>query len=526
MGEVKWELLAEEKSKKVDKLRELYLADSHKARVVYFNNKGGYTTKRLVRFERPDGTFEIILFQNRFGISTTNKWFSFEKKIKSIIYKGGMFYYMINDGRIKQFVQLTYASLLLFNSEWSHADRKQNTHTLKQYFHGKFTWLRFIEENPILQGNALNTFVRNKLYSYNAAVKHFFKAPLPVVKVLIAASGPRHDIEKLVKVWAEMRKIMVNIENLYPEMLKDGLFMDSCKMAGVLGKKINASWSLRRLKEEHDDWAKEITDTLFDVQDLKQLRIRNVYRDFSDKYGYKLLETNKELYIEGLLQKHCVGTYPSKVDNGDCAIFHLDGFTAEIRFGTGYTYDYEKAESVYEKEPKLRLNQFKGLKNVNAPDFLSKPVQAHIDEFNAEIYADVKVLSKYWDGADESQVKSGWHAVEQHQDREEDPNPFNRDGAPASVFDNWQFRSEYEEYAVAECEAGHWNNNDIDEVDGNEDSVIILDGTFVATNIDDIEYEPVTDYSNVHVHPSLLNPNMQSVWHDGVIAEFGNGKHG
>lgn len=140
-------------------------------------------------------------------------------------------------------------------------------------------------------------------------------------------------------------------------------------MAYTLGKKVNCMWSISRLKEEHDLWSKEITQTLLSFEPLVNLTINEIYIKFAEFSGFKLLKTNRDMMHEGLIQKHCVASYISQVNSGNCAIYSVNDFTLQLSVNT------------YEKR-KIIINQFKGQYNNPAPIDLINLVKEKLDEFN------------------------------------------------------------------------------------------------------------------------------------------------
>mgnify|MGYP000895386789 FL=1 len=151
-------------------------------------------------------------------------------------------------------------------------------------------------------------------------------------------------------------------------------------MAKTLNKKVNCSWSAKRLKLEHDTWAREITDVVF-IDGDRELSISEKYLDFSEKSGFKILKTSKEMAHEGRVNNHCVATYISKVENGSCAIYHIDGYTLELR------HKWVKGNL------ELIIGQFRGYKNCEAPKELYDLVISELDKCNKSVYKDLGELS-------------------------------------------------------------------------------------------------------------------------------------
>lgn len=375
-----WTLIQESKSSLVDKLFEVYAKDKYKARILYFNNRGSYYITRVVKFTQENGDFEICTLQETVGISITNKMYIRKKKLESIIYKGGKFWYSNKRGHGK-FSQLTYAGLRAYVgniANWNSIE----VHPIMKAFMKKFSWIRFISETPALQGMAFNTIVRNKLFNQTDALKFKFKVPAPVIKVLTAHFKDYQTTDTF-KIWKEMKQVLTNIESLKPELMSHHMFVDTCKMARTLDMKVNCSWSVKRLVQMHNDWSKEITNTVLEFEEHRELNVSKIYRKFAEVTGYKLLTTNREVLYEGMTQKHCVATYINKIDNGGSGIYHINGYTLELNHRQLSSYGFgDNFKTVNTQNRYLELNQFRGKYNCNTPAELQIEVQEKILAFN------------------------------------------------------------------------------------------------------------------------------------------------
>lgn len=375
-GEFTWVLLEEKKSQQIDHLISVYKENPLKARILYHHGSiGSASTRRLVMYRHENSEdFEICDFEKKVGISTNNRLYEREKKIGVLVYKKRTgFYYLPNYfNKGKSIQQLTFSTLLEFINHWS-TSGKPILHPVIQDLMKKFTWIRFIGENPSLHDFAFNSFIKHKLFNLNDALKHYYKGPLPMIKIYLDwRSRGYHRLGKdMLKTWREMLRVLYNIENLRLEMLNSNLFLDALRMGKILNKRINCSWSLKRLKAEHDRWSNEITDVVIDAEPLLVLNLKQVYLDFGEFSGYRVLRTNKELMREGLVQHHCVGTYSSEVERGICAIYHVKGYTLELRDGV----NSRKGKGLF-------INQLNGRFNELAPSELREEVQAIITQFN------------------------------------------------------------------------------------------------------------------------------------------------
>ena len=399
---VSYVLYDKKESSKLEKLMQVYKDNPHAARVMFFNDsRHEYFSKRLVGFFQENGDFEICHYHKTFGISVTNRMYSREKKEASILYTKKKFYYQHN----KKLTQLTVNGLYNFLHGWNYV-KDICTTSIVEFFIKKFSWIRFVIENSVLHGISFNTFTRYKLYNLNDALRHVFKCPLPVIKVLLSkdekgnlvyTNHPMH----LKKMWMGIEKHLKNIENLRLEMFKHHLFEDACRMAKILGKKVNCSWSLKRLTEEHNKWSREITYIVLSNEPKYDLKISEIYREFAEYSGYRLLTTNIDMLGEGMIQNHCVGAYIDRVNSGKCAIFHIEGYTLDVRFST----IWDNGKHAMTKENVFHVNQFRGRNNNDAPKELEAAVKEKVAEFN-EVLKQRKYVSV--NEAIEDEVDFGW----------------------------------------------------------------------------------------------------------------------
>ena len=87
---------------------------------------------------------------------------------------------------------------------------------------------------------------------------------------------------------------------------------------------------------------------------------------------------------EGKKQNHCVGTYINKVENGNCGIFRVNGYTLELN-----------ADFISQPFPTnskiLRVGQLRGHSNSNPPESLLNMVVEKVNNFNKEIGLSIDV---------------------------------------------------------------------------------------------------------------------------------------
>jgi hypothetical protein len=405
---VKYTLLREGDKSKVDEFIALYKNDPYKARVKFFNGKrNAYCFSRLVMFEYENGDFQICNFTVSFGISVTNRMYSTQRKISSLIYSKKKFW--IKNGSVIK--PLTYGSLCEFvsNNEISLTlyDIKKRNEKLEKsliynIFSSRFHWIRVLSEYEYSNYLTFNTVVSKKLFGIKDLNRELFGVPYNISLILqnssiLNSSKIDNQGKNRFVGLREMLKVLIHVDHLREDMVRSHNFIDTCKMARTLGKKVNCKWGLKRLTQEHDNWAKLITQIELDCISEYEMNIRPIYHSFAEFSGYRILKTNKDMLMEGMFQKHCVGTYINDVDKGNTAIFHVKGYTLQL--------SVEENQEVVREVPKVSLfgggqavipqtrhittmkvvnKQFRGKYNESAPSKLVEEVQEMLDMFSLQ----------------------------------------------------------------------------------------------------------------------------------------------
>jgi hypothetical protein len=352
----KWTLINEHKSNKFDTLFEIYAKDKAKAKVYYHLNKSVFLNVRKVLFEFPNGDFKFVIIHKTYGISCNNKMYSSEKTFESLIYKNKKFYHY-NHQFSKGFVKaLNMNEVRMFLNNFG------NDKVVLDYLISKFSWIRYIHEDYMFSTVNLNTVIAKKLYNQKAMLRHLYRCPYPVAKFIHVYCHSISSPSKYLKVWYEMRKRLINIENFKEEMFKHPMFNDTCRFSQMLDKTVNCSWGLKRLESEHNKWSKEVVKVILEFEPLIELKIHDVFIDFAKYSGFHMLKTNHELIAEGNAMNHCVGTYSENVNNDDCAIYRVYEHTLEVR----------------KNNKGLYIGQYMGYSNQPAPKEIYEKVNAII----------------------------------------------------------------------------------------------------------------------------------------------------
>lgn len=376
---------------------------------VYFKNKGKvFYRTRLVLHEDGDD-FAFVLYSKSVGISTTRKIYSREKVDSKLSYSKNKFWFVNNSNKI---TPLTYSGVVQFlygiiSNNFDFVDPEiEKWHTklnvdffnatkyafkflskvrrnkfvsnrvpefIIDYIITKFSWVRFVLEEEI-SFTTFNYIVSHKLYNLRDLLRACYKVSWPVISDVILVYKAEFSTYPNKPQWLNMLKHVINPESLTFELFSHHNFNDAIRMADMLGKKVNCKWGVNRLTDEHDKMSREISIVMFSFRENRNLKILKAFRQFGLFSKYKLLDTSLDVLKEGFVQQHCVGTYINKVENGQCAIFHVEGFTLELMVKRSHDKKYIEGD--------LYIAQFRGLRNSVAPEELMNRVEAMIHKYN------------------------------------------------------------------------------------------------------------------------------------------------
>lgn len=298
------------------------------------------------------------------GINKNGVIYSSEKKVARVVYNSKGLWTIWSGGRVKSFqgVDLQLFAVPYTGNEGFDA--------------GTLVRGKIIELLPYMENLFNNNFNKisysivktKKLYKLKKLVRYQFLIPLRIYNNISDKSNNQFLSE--IK---RNRDYLTHIDSINLEFFNGGngqLLHDTLRFARALNKKVNCSWSLKRLNAEHNDWSQEIVETLY-KGDGTPLTIDDRFIEFENFSKFKLLKTVDELFCEGTLQRHCVATYTPQVNAGRSAIYHVNGYTLEL--APSYSNNG------------VRVAQFRGVGNEGAPSSLSNEVDVMVKAFNEEM---------------------------------------------------------------------------------------------------------------------------------------------
>jgi len=356
-------VLAEKENPNVDKFLDIYRKDKYKARVILYNgsiNPFELIKKKVVVFFSTNGDFEIAWYFKKWGISKNNIIYNREKKIFSI-YKTSNGFFCKSNGKIKP---------LTLNDIYSQDNNKNVINFLIKIFPP----LEIMVKHELLLNKSFNYISKHKLTSLKKMLQFTYKVTYPLAKKIHENITYRHTFRKISNEYADYVTNIHKFNFDFFEIDNTNILYDSLSMAKTLNNKINLSWSVKRLKKEHDKMSKIITDITYSELNMP-LNNHIIYKKFAEFSGYKLLDSSKELVYEGMKRKHCVGTYVNRVNSHLSGIYSINEYTLELN----KVYDDETSRYI------IKLNQFRGFNNKLAPEKLIIEVEDKINEFNRMI---------------------------------------------------------------------------------------------------------------------------------------------
>ena len=153
------------------------------------------------------------------------------------------------------------------------------------------------------------------------------------------------------------------------DTIDESLYSDLLDSAIKLNQTVDFTWSQKRIAEEH----KKQIETLL-AKELSAKEEKPIYDTTLMTFPFKLLNTEKDIFIEGSTMHHCLyNCYYNKIKDHDYIAFHLtspEECTLGIYLNNGYptlNQIYKKYDRPVSKETREYANNFI---NTHASDLL------------------------------------------------------------------------------------------------------------------------------------------------------------
>ncbi len=204
--------------------------------------------------------------------------------------------------------------------------------------HMNLNWLN-TKLMPFVTKGIAEKLLNNKITNNMDLLKAYIKvmrlkcSPKLLYNVIEAGNYSKQVLLLMMSVAKDQNHFLEYCLSTDSERQTSYFLMDLVKQAQVLDKKIDYTWSVKRLHDEHQAWTKEIMD--IEVNNMVDVTAESTLPFLEFKCdGFKLLTTKKEIYTEGKVMNHCVYTnYWSSVQNGNYLVYQVDWFGERATLG-------------------------------------------------------------------------------------------------------------------------------------------------------------------------------------------------
>ena len=198
-------------------------------------------------------------------------------------------------------------------------------------------WFRDIDSNILSQGFFNKTIFRriitNRIYNEETFYKSIATCMYGIKNVswktvrkyyeLKYGSenvfGPFIDIS-LTDLYYFTKNIDQSVNILIDNSFDASKYSDLISSAVKLDQVVDFAWSAKRIEEEH----KRQTEALM-AKELGSKKIVPIYDTGTMEFPFRLLNTEKDIFIEGTIMHHCLyNCYYDRISNHDYIAFHLD----------------------------------------------------------------------------------------------------------------------------------------------------------------------------------------------------------
>lgn len=198
-------------------------------------------------------------------------------------------------------------------------------------------WFRDIDSNILCQGFFNKTIFRrvitNRIYNEETFYKSIatcthgikdisWKTVRKYYELKYGSEhifGPFIDIS-LTDLYYFTKNVDQSVNILINNSFDASKYSDLINSAVKLDQVVDLAWSAKRIEEEH----KKQTETLM-AKEIGSKKIVPIYDTGTMEFPFKLLNTEKDIFIEGTTMHHCLyNCYYNKIKNHDYIAFHLD----------------------------------------------------------------------------------------------------------------------------------------------------------------------------------------------------------
>jgi hypothetical protein len=350
----------------------------------------------------PDGLAKNVnYYNNMYGRGFTEA---------SITKKDGCIYYAANTFKIVKSTKSSYYIKRINKdgftinekgkvSFWFNKNIFQIPHINAVFKYFNFNWLDF-KLYPFITKGIFEKMLALKITNNVEVCKAYIKAmrincsPALFLKLFQTNSISKQDFLRKASVAKDINHFIEYL--LTPNDTRSLLvYEDMVKEAQILERKIDYNWSSKRLIEEHKAWTEEIMQ--IEVDSLKDVTLAHL--EPFEKYtpdGFTLLKSQKEVFAEGKLMRHCIYTaYWSPILNSSYIAYHVKLNDEEVTLGLNLNRHGLP-------EDKVTFNQCYGKYNSTPSSAMLSKVKQFIKKLNQHVKKDNIFSLKFYVDPSES----------------------------------------------------------------------------------------------------------------------------
>jgi hypothetical protein len=325
----------------IDRHQEFFNFTPERQRLEYYTNRGRYNSNYTFMYE--DDTKLCLGIEGRQVRFNNNKaWSQTSPDRKGFIYdkttKKFKFWYKTS---ANSFTDYEWGKILKHSgNEWLESIFRPMGYLITATMLGKVFSKKIT--NPI---DFCKLFIKSKPWLKNSDI-----SPAQLHKLLVTLNSNGDTLGMFIPFFS-VAKSVTPIVDMYMDGKKyrDHILTDLTNQCLALDKKIDFSWSEKRLNEYHTELTREIM--LFKIDNIRDTRVE--YSDLpSITNSIKLLSSEKEIFEEGTLMHHCVYTnYWSQVSNRMYFVFTYENGDVRATVGVNKHWDSDKFEvqQMYQK---------------------------------------------------------------------------------------------------------------------------------------------------------------------------------
>jgi len=325
----------------IDRHQEFFKFTPERQRLEYYTNRGYYNSNYTFIYE--DDTKLCLGNEGRHVRFNNNKaWSQASPDKKGFTYdkttKKFKFWYKSN---ANTFSEYEWGKILTHSgNEWLEPIFYPITSLITATMLGKVFSKKIT--NPV---DLCKLFIKSKPWLKNSDM-----SPVQLHKLLVSLNSNRDPLGMFIPFFSVAKSVTPIVDTyMNGKRHRDHILTDLTNQCLALDRKLDFSWSEKRLNEYHTELTREIMQ--FKIDNIRDTRVE--YSDLPPiTNSIKLLSSEKEIFEEGTLMHHCVYTnYWSQVSNRMYFVFTYENGDVRATIGVNKHWESGKFEvqQMYQK---------------------------------------------------------------------------------------------------------------------------------------------------------------------------------